>query len=104
MKRLLLLLVVISAVALVACGKKKADPEKYTEFCAEVVKCDKQMQAQPTGLDLCKKTMATLEEKMPQAVSPLQDCVKSQKCEKKDMTRCFFQIQQQQGLSMPIGQ
>ena len=84
-----ILLILVSAFAVASCGKKKPDASKYAAFCAEVIKCDKQLQALPTGSEFCGKFMAGVEAKVGEKVKEIESCVKAQSCEEKNMTKCI---------------
>lgn len=75
-------------------GKKKADPEAYAGLCKEVAQCDALVKAQPNGEDLCKKSMAVLEEKFPDKVPEMESCIKSQPCEEKNIATCMTKVAQ----------
>ena len=81
---------VLSVSLLVAnCGKKKPDASKFSAFCAEVVKCDKQLQALPSGAEFCGKFMAGVEAKVGDKVREIEACINAQSCPDKNMTKCI---------------
>ena len=93
MKKTWLLLLLVPA--LMACdGKKKPDPETYAALCQEVVQCDPLVKAQPNGEDLCKRSMAVLEEKFPAKVPEMESCIKAQPCEEKNIATCMTKVAQ----------
>lgn len=100
MKKLAIAVLVAAAVMFVACGKKKPDPEKFAEFCGEVIKCSKTLQTQPTGLDTCKRSMAIMEQKNAVAFGQFQDCVKTSKKDGDCLGTCWAKVMQQ-GISIP---
>lgn len=95
MKRAIIISVVLLTGSLfIQCGgKKKVDPAKYTEYCTEVAKCDKQIKNMgPTGVALCTKVMAKVEEDREEAVvKQIQECEAAQSCEQKQIMTCIQQ-------------
>ena len=97
MKRNWLYIFLIPALIIVlgTCGgKAKPDAEAYAALCKEVAQCDPLVKAQPNGEDLCKKSMAVLEEKFPAKVAEMEGCIKSQPCEEKNIATCMTKVAQ----------
>jgi len=91
-------LILIAAVTFSNCKKKKPDPAKYAEICAEVVKCDPVFKGNAlVGQQACQAALAGLEGKMPALMPQTMDCLNKQPCEKKSFTICAQGAMSQMG-------
>lgn len=88
-KLLITLIAILPLMLVISCGDKKPDASAYTEFCAEVAKCDKQLQSLPNGAEFCAKFMAGVEAKVGDKAREIKTCITNQSCENKNMAECI---------------
>ncbi len=100
-KRITLTGLVLTAAVFMAasCGKSKPDSSKYTEVCSKVMQCDKDFQAIPGGQNHCQNFFVQLEQKFPDTIAPMMECVNTTPCEELSFQKCGEQnLQQLKGL------
>jgi hypothetical protein len=96
----ILSLIITGAVLVsVSCGKSKPDASKYQESCAKVVQCDKDFSAIPGGQNHCQNFFLQLEEKFPDTIAPMMECINKTACEELSFQKCGeTNLQQLKGL------
>lgn len=85
---ILLSVFLLGALTLASCGKSEPDLSKFAESCNKVAKCDPQLSAIPEPQKSCQKLLAQIEARLPDAIAPIQECIKNTACEELSLQAC----------------
>lgn len=85
---LIAILLMGSAVVFSSCGKSEPDTSKFAEVCATVVKCDPNFATIPDAQKHCQNFFAQLEQKFPDTIEPVKECINTTPCEELSFMTC----------------
>lgn len=90
------------ATLVASCGKSKPDSSRFAEVCATVVKCDPNFATIPDAQKHCQNFFVQLEQKFPNTIDPVMECINTTPCEELSFMACGEKhLQELKGLLPP---
>ncbi len=99
MKKLMLLVPLLTILLVGFCKKKEEQIDQYQEVCKKIAECDKTLVQIGNLEQHCSKFLQSVEKQKPGLVSPIVECIKNTGCEELRFANCVEKnIKELQGL------